>query len=183
VSNNDAPDRLEFSASASRERNPKPRWESALESLAVALMIPGLLLGIIPWLLPADWSLDARHNLSDIGFLLSLAGVLLYAASTLLTDRRQGFTTTRRFLQYWSARLVLLGGIAFAPFAVWLSVADLVGPPLRLMFPTSLPPVADLATGGALCLSLLGMLLVVPELLWRSWRERRAQQTAGAERK
>jgi hypothetical protein len=138
--------------------------------------MPGLVLVILTWSLPADWSLDARHNLSDIGFLLFIAGVPLYAASALLTDRRKGFTNTRQLLRYWCMRLALLGAVAFAPFAVWLSVADLFGSPLRLMFPTSLPHWADLAMGGALCFSLLGGLLALPEILWRSWRERRVTQ-------
>lgn len=172
-----------YSPPASAMRSAKSRWQSTLGCLAVALWVSGSLLGaVLPWLLPADWPLDARHNLSDIGFILCLVGVALYTALALRSDRRKGFTTTRQFLRYWSARLVLLGGVAFAPFAVWLSIADLLGPPLRLMFPTSPPPAADLAMGGALCLSLLGMLLVLPELLWRSWRERRARRATGAER-
>lgn len=176
------PYRPAIPVAASRERSPKPRWESVLNSLAVVLMIAGLLLSIHPWPLPADWSLDARHNLSDIGLLLFGAGFPLYMASALLTDRRKGFSNTRHLLRYWSVRLAVLGAVISVPFSMWLYVADLLGPPLRLSFPTSLPPVADLAVVGALCLSLLGGMLALPELLWRSWRERRARRTEGVER-
>jgi hypothetical protein len=163
---------------------PLPHWQSALDWLVVALWVSGLLLGaVLPSLLPADWPLDARHNLSDIGFLLFLAGAVLRAASALLTDRRQWFADTCQLLGYWSMRMLLLGIAAFAPFALWLTVANLVGPPLRLSFPTSLPSSTDFAMGAALCLSLLGGVLAVPEFLWRSWRERRARRAAGTERR
>src|SRR5262249_22691514 len=119
-----------------------------------------------------------RNKLSDIGILLFLAGSVQSGISVLLSDRQNGFAEMRYFLQYWSARLVLLGVIAFAPFGAWLSVADLVGQPLQRSFPTSLPPAANWAMFVALCLALLGMVLVLPELLWRSWRERRAARAA-----
>src|SRR5262249_42024973 len=122
-------------------RSPKPRWESALHWLPFALFLSGLLFDLVlTSLLPIDWTLDARHRLNDIGFLLIRAGAALYAVSALFSDRRRGFANTRQSLQYWSLRLILLGAVALAPFFVWLAVADLVSPPLQLSFPTSLGP-------------------------------------------
>jgi hypothetical protein len=169
-----APDAAPYRTSAT----PKPRWKSRLDWVTFVVTIAGLFIGVVlPWIAPDTWSLDLRHNVSDIGVLLFLVGTALRALSFLLTDWQKGFATTRDLFGSWGMRLLLLGLVISLPPIVWLTVADLVGPPLRLSFPTSLSPVADDAKFVALCFSLLG----VAEVLWRSWRGRRGRRAVGVE--
>ena len=178
----DEPQQIALPTPRFATRLPSSRGETIVGWLGVVLITLAIIVGfVLPHALP-DGARPNSH-LSDIGILLFIAGAPFFLASTALSDRRQRPQEWpehwRRLRQSWSLRCVLTGFIVLATFEARQAVADLSAPPNPYGPSVELPGAAFLAVGVALCLALLGMVLALPELLWRSWRDWRTSRGVG----